>query len=504
MGHTSLRLHQRLACNSTSRKTIISESQENQRQSDGPDDCSRRESSKPNNLIGTPPIRIHAVEADSCQPASAGKQTAQQYGVNAPSDNLTASKFPSTNIPSGTLSSSGSFGHMPARRPVPLVLASVSEGFQRSTSHTSSFKNLVTTPPVSAVPASTGSMSSVYPMKRTVYNASLSPRPISNTTDVNKLEVKNDANDLLESSDKVTRDRHNSPYYTSSYVQDKPSDRKPTTPDWTASNTSADLGANSEPTAVESPFRSKSKVGASSVRHTQAHPSPDATDDYRRLQLKDLPYIQEPTSHHVQPNMSYFNYRTGVELSDAPLPAHSGPFSLAKTYTDWDTPLSSGAYAIPMSPEMNEGSTAPTATNKLYSSSPLSKSPGKRFVGKMVDVAKKAVPAGMKYRAGNLNRLMSNDRLFLAGSMAKDRLPPHHLPAISHAQSLMERQEVEDLQPHWGNELYGPTVPTQETIAASTADLECGFPEIPKERELPVSDAFYRRLAVLNNFRNSH
>ncbi|KAJ9108850.1 hypothetical protein QFC21_000170 [Naganishia friedmannii] len=488
MGHTPLRLHKHSESNAPSRKAILGETYENERHLYESDSQPRRESFPSN--TATPPIRNQAVKVDSRQPAYAGKQTSQQYNVDVPSDKIYMDGSWSVNLPPEPLIPSRSFGHISIRKPMPSLMASVSEGFQRSPSHTSSFKDSVTTLPVSALPPTTGRQTSVHQMKRTLCDAGLSPSWAAKTADANESRGVKDVADehqVFFSSDDVPY-RRNNPTKKSSDLLGATPDRQSTTSEW-ALGASAGLKAISEPTALNSPSRPELKPEAHSNRHVKEHLLANAADEYRETHFKDSPKIQESTFHQAPPDTSYFNYRTGVDLSANSIPDHTAPFSLAKTYTDWDTPLSSRLYAIPMSPDMNGGGNAPTATNRLYSSSPLGKSPGKRFVGKMVDVAKKAVPAGMKNRAGNLNRFMSNnDRLSFGSPITEERLLPKQSPAISQAPSMVERQEAQSLQPHWGNEMYGThgtAMWTGETINAFGVDQDVASTETPKERELP-------------------
>ncbi|KAJ9125201.1 hypothetical protein QFC22_000155 [Naganishia vaughanmartiniae] len=489
LGHTPLRLHKRLESNAKSSNTILGESSGKERHFDGVIDDSSKDSSASHNVTAMPPFHNYAVNADSRQPAYVGDQTSRQHnGVEAPSLKLFKAGALRADLPPEPLVSSRSFGHMSSRQPVPLLMASVSEGFQKSPTCISSSKHSLTTLPVSAEPtAAGGTTESVHQMERTLYDGALSFAPATKTLDSNERgEVKDITNVSQES---LYRDpmqaRSDNATNRSSVTLDSTSNRQPRIFKWTASSASADLGPNSEPTAVNSSFHPASKLEAESNRHGREHGSSDTNNSYRCSQSKDLPAIRKAASQDDQPDTSYFNYRTGVDLSAASLPDHSAQFSLAKTYTDWATPISTGLYAIPMSPDMNGGGSAPSAGHRLYSKSPLTKSPGKRFVGKLVDVAKKAVPAGVKHGAGNLNRFMHNDRVSFGGSNFKDHHTSKFSPAISQAPSIVERREAQDMQPHWGNELHGMAMSSVEMINASEADQDLRYAATPKERELP-------------------
>lgn len=185
---------------------------------------------------------------------------------------------------------------------------------------------------------------------------------------------------------------------------------------------------------------------------------------------------------------SYFNYPTGIGISALPVFQEQPTFSLAKTYSDQAAPFTLGGngFVIPTSPDLNE-QTSRGFSDRVYSRSPLSKSPGKGIMGKMVGAAKKVVQTGIKSRTGNLNRLMQSDRLAPIGSSPKHRIKLDE-STISLVPSAVQRQEAQELQPHWGQEDYL----RQGAIGQRHPVARGGFPvELPpllRERELPVSN----------------
>ncbi|KAJ9104794.1 hypothetical protein QFC19_003935 [Naganishia cerealis] len=428
-------------------------------------------------------------ETDSVKSAFREGETVAVQSSDAPNFNLALGESLSMNLRDETLSPSRAASYKSHRQPVPRLPPSVSGGSTRSPSHMSALKGSVTTFPMSAIPTSTGPIDSVYQMRRRLDNAGRSPSPISKSTTMNG---SSGVKDTADHPPETSTGKHEE---ARSRAPDDPSRSAPILsqatfdqqrPAFDCAVNPPELGTICERTE-DNPFnplfRAESIMTAKNGAQMQGYQIHSATSS-PLPQLNSLPHIQEP-SQYAQPDSSYFNYHTGNDISDASPPLHSAPFSLAKTYSDWDSPSYAGAYAIPMSPDVNAGGAIVGGTIRLYNNSPLSKSPGKRFVGKVVDVAKKAVPAGMKQRAGNFNRIIHNDRLTFGGPTSKDRLKSYYSPAMSQVPSMVERQEAQELQPHWGNELYGTMMGTGETkplpviFSASEKSL------IPKERELP-------------------
>lgn len=183
---------------------------------------------------------------------------------------------------------------------------------------------------------------------------------------------------------------------------------------------------------------------------------------------------------------SYFSFPTGVGISALPIPQEQPTFALAKTYSDRNPLFTSGlGYAIPTSPDPTE-QTSRSFADKVYSKSPLSKSPGKGgFVGKMVGTAKKVVHTGLKHRGGNVNRLSHGDRLTPLGTPSTQRINLNDSSPISLVPSAVQRQEAQDLQPRWGQEEYLRHAETGRRDFAMQA-LRVDLPPVDKERELPV------------------
>lgn len=224
------------------------------------------------------------------------------------------------------------------------------------------------------------------------------------------------------------------------------------------------LSRLSEPTEVEQPGKPLS------VRN------PDVRDE---ADIADSPSFQPGLD-----DASYFNYATGIGISAMPVLQEQPTFALAKRYSDSSAPFTlANGYAIPTSPDLGE-QTSRGFVDKVYSKSPLSKSPGRDIMRKMVGAAKKAVNTGMKGRTGNMNRLVQGDRLVAPGTLPKQTINLNDTSTISLVPSAVQRQEAKELQPHWGQENYlrqggnGQTNPTQ--------GLPVELPPLPKERELPV------------------
>jgi hypothetical protein len=191
-----------------------------------------------------------------------------------------------------------------------------------------------------------------------------------------------------------------------------------------------------------------------------------------------------PNSPSFQPGVddaSYFNHPTGIDISAVPIVQEPPAFALAKTYSDLSTPPFLGdEFAIPTSPDLSE-QTSRSFAARAYSKSPLSKSPGKGFMGKMVGAAKK-----MKNRTGNVNRLLYGDLSATTGPLPKQRIDLNETSTISLVPSAIQRQEQLELQPHWGQEDYLRQGGSGQ-IDPATQGFPVTLPPLPKERELPVS-----------------
>lgn len=196
---------------------------------------------------------------------------------------------------------------------------------------------------------------------------------------------------------------------------------------------------------------------------------------------RDSAIHQEPIRPEEHDN-SYFNYATGMPI---PAPQESATFPLAKTYSDLYTPSMLGAQSpvIPTSPDLS-GQSRRTFADKVYSKSPLSKSPGKNFMDKVVGAAKKAVHTGIKGRTGNGGRSTHNEEL-TSEMRSRPRINLDDASSTSLVPTAIQLQEQQDLQHQWGKEGYlrHEANPNGQFAISD----EHPFLSNSRERDLPVS-----------------
>lgn len=234
------------------------------------------------------------------------------------------------------------------------------------------------------------------------------------------------------------------------------------------------------------PYYSPSQVNAttvhSGVRQTPSFPASTESALFVRNpdSTRDSAIHQKPIRPEEDDN-SYFNYATGMPI---PAPGESATFPLAKTYSDWHAPSMLGAQGpvIPTSPDLS-GQSRRTVADKVYSKSPLSKSPGKNFMGKMVGAAKKAVHTGIKSRTGNGGRSTHNEEP-TSVMRARPRINLDDASSISLVPTAIQLQEQQDLQNQWGNEGYL----RHEANPNGQFAVSDEFSSNSRERDLPVSD----------------
>lgn len=200
---------------------------------------------------------------------------------------------------------------------------------------------------------------------------------------------------------------------------------------------------------------------------------------------------QSPSFQPGIDDASYFNIPTGVGIPAIPAPTEESAFPLAKAYSDLAAPPTLGGqgFVIPTSPDLS-GQSKRTFVDKVYSKSPLSKSPGKGFMGKMVGAAKKAVHTGIKGRTGNVQKLMHNEGS-APDTKSRPRIRLDDGSAISQVPTMAQQQEARDLRNGWGDEIhFRQEAAMAMPIGQQVADSDYfRFAEL--ERDLPVSPGAY-------------
>lgn len=368
------------------------------------------------------------------------------------------------------------------RKPAPPLKTSLSRRSIRSPSQAPTMQSHVTAVAVSGESATQQSTGAGERMKRTL-EGSGPPTPAKsgsgsetrNSTVV--APAATDAQNLGARRDKSPLDLSTTPHYPYSGSTTSPA----SIPDVNAGHPSSNMDPSPPTYAPTSAMTGLHRLATSGELEHRTNPlsvrNPDAPDDEELGNSASF----EPG----QDDASYFNYPTGIGISAMP-PSHEQPFALAKTYSDLYGPIIPGnGYAIPTSPDLGE-QTSRRFTDKMYSKSPLSKSPGKGIMGKMVGAAKRVVNTGIRSRTGNFNRILHGDHLPLDKAPQKHRINLDDESTVSLVPSAVQRQEAQELQPHWGQEeylLWGKTAHRDYETQSFPVDL----PPAVKERELPVS-----------------
>lgn len=327
------------------------------------------------------------------------------------------------------------------RKPAPPITASLSSRRLRSPSQDSSTQTPVVTR-VNANPAEPGSSSSVGQPRTLQDEGSVLPVP-SRSSDKNSINVPptEQTERLLRRQPEVTVEHGVGSY------------RSPS-------------AGNAHQQSPASPITGPS-IGTLSVRN------PDPRRDN----------IPQGSLFQSQNEESYFNVNPGLGIPFAA--PESRTFPLAKTCPDSSAPPKFGGHSpvIPISPDLS-GQSRPTFADKIYSKSPLSKSPGKGLMDKVVGAAKK-VQTGFKGRGGNIQRLMHNEP-HSPEPLTRPRMNLDRTSTISQVPTAVQRQEERDLQHHWGPERYYIQGGVTNPVAQPAVINGDPFQATPRERELPV------------------